>query len=272
MPVIVRDPLDPTLSMWHFLAFYLRFLRERDGLSLTQCGQIIGAARSTVSNMEAGRQRPHEEQLAKLDAKYGTGRLLQLLLWFARMAHDPDWGQQLIRYEERALAIRSYHGHAIPRQFQTEEYTRALVEAATVEDVEGIVARRLARQRALLDRERRAFFWVIMDEGVLSYRVGGQEVMREQLSYLRRVMDLPNIIVRFVQPSAGAHRGFDGPFQVISLDGRDVVYAGAQNGGRLIEAPGEVREFWTKFEHIGAKALSEDTSRALVEQYLEWYA
>ncbi len=36
---IVREPLDPKISMWYFLAFYLRFWREKMGLSLTQCGR-----------------------------------------------------------------------------------------------------------------------------------------------------------------------------------------------------------------------------------------
>ncbi|WP_339154943.1 helix-turn-helix transcriptional regulator [Actinomadura luteofluorescens] len=88
---IVRDPIEPRLSIYHFLAFYLRFLREKAGLSLTQVGKIIGVARSSVCNMEAGRQRPQEDHVAKLDEYYGTGKLLQLLLWFARLAHDPNW-------------------------------------------------------------------------------------------------------------------------------------------------------------------------------------
>ncbi len=33
---IVRDSLDPTISMWHFLAYCLRFTREKEGMSLTQ--------------------------------------------------------------------------------------------------------------------------------------------------------------------------------------------------------------------------------------------
>ncbi|TMR40734.1 helix-turn-helix domain-containing protein [Actinomadura geliboluensis] len=63
---IVRDPIEPRLSIYHFLAFYLRFLCERAGLSLTQVGKIIGVARSSVCNMEAGRQRPQEDHVAKL--------------------------------------------------------------------------------------------------------------------------------------------------------------------------------------------------------------
>ncbi|MBO2458005.1 helix-turn-helix domain-containing protein [Actinomadura violacea] len=267
----VRAPLNPKIDLWHFLAFYLRFLREREGLSLTQCGKIIGVARSTVSNIEAGRQRPQEDQLVKLDERYGTGTLLQVMLWYARNAHDPDWGRQLIRYEERADAIRLYHGKSIPRPFQTEEYMRALAVAGNPEDTDNAVARRLARQRALLEREKPPFLCIILDEGVLGSCVGGREVMMAQLTHLREMMGLPHVIIRFLQPSAGAHEGFDGPFQIISLEGRDVAYSGAQYGGRLIEDPGEVRGLWATFDRIGAKALPEDASRALVEQYLEQY-
>lgn len=267
----VRAPLNPKIDLWHFMAFYLRFLRERQGLSLTQCGKIIGVVRSTVSNIEAGRQRPQEDQLVKLDERYKTGQLLQLLLWYARNAHDPDWGRQLIRYEEKANAIRMYHSKNIPTPFQTEEYMRALTMAGKVEGTDDSVARRLARQRTLLDRDRAPFFCVILDEGILGTCVGSAAITRAQLEHLRDMMELPNVIVRFVQPSAGAHEGFDGAFQIISVDDRDVAYAGAQYGGRLIEAPSEVRDLWASFDRIGAKALPEDASRALVEKYLEQY-
>lgn len=268
---IVRSPLDPKIDQWHFLAFYLRFLREREGLSLTQCGKVIGVARSTVSNIEAGRQRPQEDQLVKLDERYGTGQLLQILLWYARNSHDPDWGRQLIRYEEQAKAIRMYHSKNIPTFFQTEEYMRALTVAGTLEDTDDSVARRLSRQRALLERDRAPFFCVLLDEGILDTCVGSAEIMKAQLEHLCEMMDLPNVIIRFVQPSAGAHEGFDGAFQIISVDDRDIAYAGAQYGGRLIEVPSEVRDLWASFDRIGAKALPADASRALVEKYLEQY-
>jgi transcriptional regulator with XRE-family HTH domain len=266
---IVREPIEPKISLWHLLAFYLRFLREKEGLSLTQCGKIIGVARSTVSNIEAVRQHPQEDQLVKLDKKYGTGELLQFLFWYARNTHDPDWGRQLVPHEEQARAFRSYHGKSIPRPFQTEDYMRALAVAGKSDAAEDSVARRLARQQVLLDRERPPFFYMILEEEVLRACVGGPRVMKAQLAHLRGMMDLPHVIIRFIQPSAGAHEGFDGPFQIISLERRDIAYAGAQYGGRLIEAPGEVRDLWVRFDRIGAKALPEDASCALVEQYVE---
>lgn len=143
--------------------------------------------------------------------------------------------------------------------------------AGTPDDADDTVARRLARQQVLLDRDKPPFFYMILEEEVLRSCVGGAEVMKGQLAHLRGMMDLSHVIIRFIQASAGAHEGFDGPFQIISLERRDIAYAGAQYGGRLIEAPGEVRDLWARFDRIGAKALPEDASRALVEQYLEQY-
>ena len=82
--------------------------------------------------------------------------------------------------------------------------------------------------------------------------------MKAQLGHLIKLAELPHVSVRIVPNSAGTHLGLDGPFRVISLELRDVAYAGAQRGGRLIEATGEVRELRVDYERIGMKALSED--------------
>ncbi|WP_067482508.1 helix-turn-helix domain-containing protein [Actinomadura hibisca] len=268
---IVRDPLDPKISMWHFLAFYLRYQRKKEGLSLTQCGKIIAAARSTVSNMEAGRQRPQDDQMALLDDRYGTGALLQLLLWYARMAHDPDWGRQLVKYEEAASLIKMFHGQVIPPVFQTDAYTWAYVQAAITKDHEGAMARRVARRQALLARGMEVDLWAVIDESVLARPVGDAGTMKEQLEHLLYMSSLPNVSLRVVPFTSGAHLGVDGPLQLLSLGTRDVAYSGAQNGGRLIESPSEVRELSVIFDRIGAKAASEEASVDIFKQYLERY-
>jgi transcriptional regulator with XRE-family HTH domain len=154
----------------HFLAFLMRFWREREGLSLSQCGRVIGAARSTVSNMEAGRHRPHDDQMAVLDRRYGTGRLFQVLL----------------------------------------------------------------------------------DEAVLLRPVGPAALMRAQLEHLLEMSYRYYMVLRIVPLEAGPYDGHDGYFQVIGMADREVAYAGAQLGGRLIESPGEVDTLATRFDHIGA--------------------
>ncbi|GAA4235303.1 Scr1 family TA system antitoxin-like transcriptional regulator [Actinomadura meridiana] len=269
---IVRDPLDPKLSLWHCLSYYLRFFRENEELSLTQWGKIIGAARSTVSNMEAGRHRIQEDHAKIIDSHFGTGRLFELLLFFARRSHDPNWLIQYYKYAELASLIKIFHGGMIPPPFQTDEYTWAWVQESETDDFEVLQATRVKRKRAILDREDPPYLMALIHESVLATVIGGHAVMKDQLKYLLKLTMVPNISVRVVPFSAGSHRGVDGCFQVISLDGRDIAYAGAQNGGRLIEEPAESREFCFKFDRIGAKALSEDGSCALIEQYVERYS
>ncbi|MGI5207547.1 helix-turn-helix domain-containing protein [Spirillospora sp. CA-108201] len=268
---IVRDPLNPKLSMWYFLAFYLRFLREKTGLSLTQCGEIMGVQRGTVSNFEAGRRRPQEDHMRALDKYYETGWLFQLLLWFARMAHDPNWGRQLVKYEQETTLIKAYHGQVIPLALQTDEYTWAYVQAGTPKDFEAEMAERVARKKSFFSRGTEVEMWATIDESVLAREVGGPEVQKAQLEHLLAMADLPQVSLRIVPFKSGAHLGVDGSLQILSLGSRDIAYSGAQNGGRLIETPGEVRELSVKFDRIGAKAASLEDSREIIKRYLESY-
>jgi hypothetical protein len=187
------------------------------------------------------------------------------------MMHDPDWGRQLLKYEEQANAMRSYHGHTFPRQFQTDDYTRRYGRLSTAKDREAVLAGRIARKRAILDREDPPYIWALLDEAVLARRVGGAEVMKSQLEHLLEMGGRWNVILRIVPFSAGEHEGSDGFFQLIGLHDRDIAYAGAFGGGRLIEMPNEIKEVVDSFERIGAKADSQDASRTLIKKYLESY-
>lgn len=269
--VRTREPLDPKVSLWHFLAFYLRFQREKHGLSLAQWGRIIGAARSTVSNIEAGRLKIDEKQAKTLDERFDTGGLFELLLWYARTAHDPDWFRQTTQYEVMARIIRIYQGQIIPAPLQTESYARALLAERNPRDLDAAVASRMAHQEAVLGRTNPPFVWVLLDESALDTQICGPETMLAQLDHLIELGRLPHVSIRLIPKSAGAHMGLDGPFRVISLTDRDVAYAGAQHGGRLIQADSEVREFSVDYDRIGMKALSEDASRALITRLRKVY-
>jgi len=269
--VIVRDPLDPKISMWHFLAYYLRFIREKEELSLAQWGKIIGMARSSVSNIEAGRAKLQVDYARRLDVKFETGGLFELLLWYARMAHDPNWFRQYSQHERLAAEIKVYHGQAVPLLLQTDDYTRAYVRMNTTKDLEAMLAGRIARKRAVLEREDPPYLWALLDEAVLARPTGGPDVMRTQLEYLLEMSMRWYVILRIIPFSAGEHLGTDGFFQLIGLNDQDIAYAGAQKGGRLIEMADEIKEFAVTFERIGAKAESQDASREIIRQYLERY-
>jgi Domain of unknown function (DUF5753) len=267
---ITRDPLNPKISLWHMLAYLLRWEREKNGLSLVQWGKIATAAPSTVSNVEAGRRKIDERQAKILDKRFQTGGLFELLLWYARKGHNPDWAQSVAAYESMALVLRIYHGQHIPPPFQTDEYARALLlSRSKVNDLDATLAARMARQANILDRSDPPYVWALLDEQVLHHCFGGPEVMRAQLSHLLDLMQQPRISIRIIPQSAGAHSGVDGPFRIITVDSRDIAYAGAARGGRLIEMCGEVEDFRLDFDLIGQKAASDDASRVLIERRLE---
>jgi len=266
---ITREPLDPTVSLWHFLAHHLRFVREQHGLSLAQWGRIIGAARSTVSNIEANRRKIDDAQAKIIDDHCGTGRLFQVLLWFARTTHDPDWFRQYTQYEAEADVIRAFQGQVVPVLLQTDEYARAFLIAGDAPEIEKAVGARQARKDAILNRAEPPLLWVLLDEAVLDRPIGGPATMKAQLQHLIDMCGRRRVSIRVVPKSAGAHVGLDGSFQVMSLGSRDVAYVGALHGGRLIESTTEAREYGLDYDRIGAKALSEDDSRTLMRRYLE---
>jgi transcriptional regulator with XRE-family HTH domain len=267
----VRETIDPKSSHWAWLAFDLWFHRTRRDLSLAQMGLIVKVSRGTVSNWEAGRLRPKEEHMIRLDEAWETGGHFERLLWYARTGHDPDWFKQYIQYEAAAEIIRVHDGKWIPLLVQTEGYAQAILWAAgRVREVEVESRARLKRQE-ILSRDDPPYLWILLDQEVLECPVGGPEVMRAQLSRLLELDEHPHISIRVVARSVGWHPGHDGHFQILKIGSRDVAYAGAQIGGRLIESGDEVGRLGIRFDQIGALALSRDASREMISQTMRAY-
>ncbi|MGP4023460.1 helix-turn-helix domain-containing protein [Actinomadura sp. 3N407] len=267
----VRETIDPNSSLWAWLAFDLWFYRTQRGLSLAQTAQIVRVARGTVSNWEAGRLRPGDRYMAILDKAWNTGGHFQRLHHYATTGHDPDWFKQYIQYENAAEIIKVYHGKTVPALVQTEDYIRALLVCAGREDAlkQEIDAR--TKRQEILNRPKPPYVWILLDQEALESWVGDMEVMRGQRERLLELSRHPRVVIRIIPRSAGAHPGQDGAFQILTIGSRSVAYAGAQIGGRLIEASDEVTTLGVRFDQIGAFALSQDASRKLIEQGMRDY-
>jgi hypothetical protein len=256
--------------MWHLLAYYLHFLREKHDLSCAGAGRVAKAARQTVSHWEAGRLKPSEDQVAALDREFGTGDLLSLLLYHAKTGHDPDWLKTHLELEARASVLKIYELGLVPGLLQTADYARALFVSTGSKDVEGQVAQRMERQQ-FYDKETPPLLWVLLAEPVLEWQVGGAEVMRKQLIRLVEASELPNVMLRVVPKSVGAHVGLHGTFKIMKVAGADLVYTEAMGGGRLVQGSSEVETFGEWFDRIGAMALPIDSSQNLIAGMLESY-
>lgn len=268
--MVLRESLDPDSSIWHWMAVDLHFYRTKHGFSCAQLGKIIGCNRQSVSNMEAARPgwRLDDDQTAKLDKLWDLNGHFSRLLRYARARHDADWFAQIVTYEKRAVEMRLYEALIVHGLLQTEAYARSLLVAGGVKDVDIAVAARMARQK-ILNNENPPLLWVLLNESILHQPVGGPEVMRTQLAHLLDMSERPNIVLRVVPRSLGAHMGLDGSFQITTVTEGDVAYMEAVGGGRLSLDKAESRRYRVRYDRIGADSLSRDSTRSLLAHLME---
>jgi hypothetical protein len=103
-------------------------------------------------------------------------------------------------------AVQDSEVTLIPGLFQTPEYARAMLAArphVTADEVENLVAARLARQE-ILDGENPPLIYAVLDEAALHRQVGGAEVMRNQLLHLMALSRQATITVQVIPFALGA--------------------------------------------------------------------
>jgi transcriptional regulator with XRE-family HTH domain len=266
--VLAKPSPDPKSSLWAWLAHDLRYYRVQRGLSGDAVAKLLNCARSSISRLENGEARPTERQMVVLDERWGTGGHFGLLLWYARLGHDPNWFKQHVDIEAQALVIKVYEALAVPGLLQLPEYAYALIAESGTANVDERVAERLSRQ-AILTREPPPVLWVLLTENVLDWPVGGPQAMRKQLAHLLEMSERPNIGIRVVPRAAGAHYGMNGSFKVMTGASGDVAYTESPGGGRLVPSATEVQSYVIRYDRIGQKALPEDQSRDLIRKVME---
>jgi hypothetical protein len=260
--------LDPDSSMWDWLTHDLRFLCEKYGLSHAEFGRKIHRSRPHVSNILAGRRHIRANDAKIIDSEYNTGGHYGRLLHWARRGHSPDWFAQYREFELESSMIKSFEALTVPGLLQTPAYAYALVHAVGETDIDGIVARRMERQQ-IVTKEAAPQLWILVTENVIHWPMGGREVMRKQLAHLLDLSDLPNVGLRVVERTAGAHAGVDGSFHIISGDYGTVAYTESPGAGRLVPSADEVRSYQFRYDRIGQVASSENASRDVIRRAME---
>jgi transcriptional regulator with XRE-family HTH domain len=254
--------------MWAWMAHDLRFFREQRGQTGHDVAKIINCARSSLSRLETGQAKLDDNMAAALDKAWNTGGHFTYQLWYARLGHNPDWLREHLDIEVRASVIKTYEAQVIPGLLQIPEYARALFAADCVPDVERAVEGRMSRQ-AILTTEPPPQLWVLLSENALDWPVGGADVMRKQLDRLLEASEQPNIGLRVLPRSAGAHVGLNGSFKIMSTEAGDIAYTDSPGGGRLVPAAEEVRDYGLRYDRIGQHALPDVQSRDKIRQAME---
>ena len=266
----------------------LRRLRTDLGLTRDQAGQAIRASEWKIHRLENGQVGFKDRDIIDLLGLYQVTDPAEVaeFLTLAREANTPGWWQHYgdvlptwfrtyVDLEQAATLIRTYEGQFVPGLLQTDDYMRAVVRGAHLEESGEEVGRRvrlrMARQ-TLLTREAAPRLWAVVDEAALRRPVGGREVMRGQLERLIEATKLANVTLQVLPFDRGAHPAMVGSFAVLRFPEQelpDVVYLEHLTSALYLNKPDEVDQYLHVMEGICVRAAAPDQTVELLDQILE---
>jgi hypothetical protein len=258
------------------------------GLSREEAAEAIRASEWKIHRLENGQVGFKERDLVDLLERYEVTDPdeVEELLDLAREANNPGWWQRYgdvlpqwfrsyVDLESAAALIRTYEGQYVPGLLQTDDYMRAVVQGAHLDDSSEEVGRRvrlrMARQ-TVLTREHPPRLWAVVDEAALRRPVGGPGVMKGQLERLLDATGRPNVTLQVLPLHVGAHPAMVGSFSVLRFPDQelpDVVYLEHLTGAAYLSKPDEVDQYLHVMESICVRAAPPDQTVALLDRILE---
>ncbi|MEU3163457.1 helix-turn-helix transcriptional regulator [Streptosporangium sp. NPDC006930] len=271
-------------SQW--LGKQLRELREAANLTLKETGDFLQRDGSTVSRFEAGLYPARTPDVIALLDLYGVAgeQRRDGLIRLSRDVWQSGWWDNysedlslnIVDYawlESRAHRIRSFDAFVIPGLLQTREYMDAMIRAeeptADPEQVDRWIRFRQTRQQ-VLETDNAPNLIAVLDEATLRRRVGGFEIMHDQLDRLIASANQTNIELRVLPLSAGAHASPDGAFRIFELPGPypAVAYVPSPAGAIYVETEAADR-LASKFDRICHDSLDPKKSIELITAIAE---
>jgi transcriptional regulator with XRE-family HTH domain len=279
-------PGSPTVRRRR-LAAELRGIRESKGKSGDAVAAALKWSPSKISRYERARTGLRPREVERLLDYYGiTGSHRALLLGLAEDAAQKGWWeefadtlaedyQQFIGLEHEATSIAIWHVDVVAGLLQTEGYARHIIGSySRVEPVApGMIGRlvkvRMQRQQ-VLDREGLQLL-VVLDESVLTRRIGDEAVMYEQLQRLAREADRPNLTMRIL-PLNAQHTVFGESFVIFGFGEdsdamlQDVVSTEQLRSGFTLEGERETYLHRIAFQMLAEASLDPVASKDLILQ------
>jgi transcriptional regulator with XRE-family HTH domain len=257
----------------------LKNLRTKKGMTLEEVRDEVDLSVSKLSRLENGIRGAKLVDVAALLVLYRVGgRRRDELLELCEGADKTGWLQRfgtnlppvlksLVNQESEAVKIRNFETMYIPGLLQTDEYTRAVLQASPTvpeNEIEERIAARRARQ-VILSRERPPVFESIITESALRCPVGGPIVMAGQLRWLVERARRPHISVRVLPTSIGAHAGMAGPFVIMDFRGvPSVVHLENKTSSLSLDEKPETDAYKKVYDQLNEDALSEEDSVAFI--------
>ncbi|MGW1051137.1 helix-turn-helix domain-containing protein [Streptomyces sp. NPDC001118] len=253
----------------------LRLRRIAAGLTQEQLGELIVCSPTLISHYEAGRRLPSPDDARRIDQALSTDG------FFSRWLEDLeskyiDHFAAVAELEKQATLIQQFALSLVPGVLQTECYARALFRAYrpnhTAEELDEAVVIRTKRAR-ILDGPSKPVVWTLLDESVLRRRVGGPQIMAEQLHKIADMAEAGRLRLHVLPYGVGAHPLQQSLLTLMSFeDSAPVAYAEGFLTGNLMDDPALVAASQTAYALALSDALSQQESLAAVRAAAEEHA
>ncbi|QOC89644.1 helix-turn-helix domain-containing protein [Micromonospora craniellae] len=281
--------IDPTIQRRR-LRVRLRQLRDRKGMTQKDTGQALEWGTAKIIRIEAGQVGISDTDLRALLELYGVLEADQVAGYveMARRSRKQHWhiyrdvmNQDFLIYlgfESSASALRQSASLILPGLLQTEEYARAVIHAFSPPDaaphhIDRKLEIRTQRQE-ILDRATPPSLSILLDEAVIRRAVGtgddSTKIMKRQLAHLNDIGGRPNVHLRVIRFSQGAHMGLMKPFTILTFpdeDDDDLLFL--QNGPNSLSTRDDVNTialYARQFLDLEKIALSEPATARLIDE------
>ncbi len=248
---------------------------------------MLFCSTAKISRLENGKGVPFERDVRDLISFYGSiaqARSAELLAlvedgraqdWYSNFRDvlqgdmSADHVNRYFELERDADVIKVFEADLIPGLLQTERYIEAVCSIVYPENSQKerdrFVQFRRERQEAVLRRGKPPEFNVILSELAIVRRIGGREVMREQLEALHDDLagPLSSVDFRLTPLTAEARGALGGPFTILKYvrsEDQDLVYLEGREGATWLETNGDVKRFEQLFSGLERDSLSRDDS------------
>ncbi len=277
----------PTVRMRR-LAAALRALRQAANLTREDAAAQIHLNSATLWRIETARARPQKRTILALLDRYGVtdehrrAELVDLakestqLGWLqAYEDHLPEEYNAYISFEAEARSVRNYESQFIPGLLQTEAYALAVIAGLLPDSVDDEIRRRVdarLHRQETLQKDPPLKIWAIIDEAALRRKVGGVDVMRDQLQHLVKLAKQPHVTIQVLPYDVGAHPGMHGAFAIMDfhdLADPELIYIENMTGALILEGEADLKGYSTMFEHLRAAALDPAASCRMIAQIID---
>ncbi len=262
----------------------LRRLRDEQGMTVDAAATALNCSQSRLSRIESGEIRVRVGDLMGMLTLYEVplkDERAKLMLETARQIREEGWWQRLgklsqkyltyIAFESEATELRNFEPTLVPGLLQTEAYAREVIGVGRETESEAIkqsVNARMTRQNVLTRAEQPLKLIAVLSEAVLMCKVGGEDVLHEQLMHLAEVGKRPNVTLQVLTFDAGAHLANSGGFAILGFGqgDPDLGYVDGAAGELFLEKHQEIDRLRSVFDHLRTLALSPAESTRLIKE------